>query len=88
MWPTGHQIFLGGIIIMCSSCGCCCCSCNCCGNGGGVGGVEDIPTILPSFPDTPAYPGYTLRFPVYVSYPAFYASDSAINNANIALFTR
>ena len=74
---------------MCSSRGCCCCcSCNCCGNGGGVGGVEDIPTVLPSFPDTPAYPGCALRFPVYVSYPAFYASDSAINNANIALFTR
>lgn len=71
---------------MCSCCRCCCCSCNCCGNGGGVGGVEDTPTILPSFPDTPAFPGCSLRFPVYVSYPAFFASDSAINNANIALF--
>lgn len=72
---------------MCSSCGscrCCCCGCSC--NGSGVGGVEDEITTLPSFPDTPAFPGCTLRFPVYVSYPAFFASNSAINNANIALF--
>ena len=69
---------------MCSSCGCGCCCCCC--NGGGVGGVDDGITTLPS--DTPITPSYTLRFPVYVSYPAFFASDSAINNANIALFTR
>jgi len=47
---------------------------------------------LPSFPDTPVYPGYpeylNLRFPVYVSYPAFFPADGAINNANIALFTQ
>lgn len=29
----------------------------------------------------------TAQFPVYVSYPAFFAGDSAINDANIALFT-
>ena len=72
---------------MCSSCRCCCC-CGCNGNGNGVGGVDSGITPLPSFPDTPAFPGCSLRFPVYVSYPAFYAGDSAINNANIALFTR
>lgn len=76
---------------MCSSCGCCgscgsscgstCgCSCGCSCSGSGVGGV----TTLPS--DTPVSSGCALRFPVYVSYPAFFASDSAINNANIALF--
>lgn len=77
---------LEGMIIMCSSCRCCCCCCNGSGNGSGIGGVDSGITTLPSFPDTPAYPGWTMRFPVYVSYPAFFASDSAINNANIALF--
>ena len=72
---------------MCSSCRCCCC-CGCNGNANGVGGVDSGITTLPSFPDTPAFPGCSLRFPVYVSYPAFYAGDSAINNAHIALFTR
>ena len=66
---------------MCSSCRCCCCCCHCNDADNGI-------TTLPSFPDTPAFPGCSLRFPVYVSYPAFYAGDSAINNANIALFTR
>jgi len=44
-----------------------------------VGGVDTETT-------TPTVPTCALRFPVYVSYPAFFASDSAINNANIALF--
>ncbi len=71
---------------MCSSNGCCCCSCGCNGNGSGVGGVDTGITTLPS--DTLVPSGCSLRFPVYVSYPAFFAGDSAINNANIALFTR
>ncbi len=64
---------------MCSSCRCCCCCCHCNDADNGI-------TTLPS--DTPISPSWNPRFPVYVSYPAFFASDSALNNANIALFTR
>lgn len=71
---------------MCSSHRCCCCCC-CNGSDSGVGGVDDGITTLPSFPSTPAFPGIS-QFPVYVAYPAFFARESAINNANIALFTR
>ncbi|MCI8473886.1 MAG: hypothetical protein HFF07_00955 [Oscillospiraceae bacterium] len=63
----------------CGSCRCCCCSCGC--GGGSDNGV----TTLPSFPDTPVFSAS--QFPVYVSYPAFFTGDSAINGANIALFT-
>ncbi len=60
---------------------CCCCGCRCgCDSDNGV-------TTLPSFPDTPAFPGVTAQFPVYVSYPAFYAGETAINGANQAIFT-
>lgn len=68
---------------MCSSgCGSCshrCCCCCCCG------GSDNGITTLPSFPDTPVFS--EAQFPVYVSYPAFFAGDSAIDGANIALFT-
>lgn len=68
---------------MCSSgCGSCsrrCCCC-CCG-----GGSDNGVTTLPSFPDTPVFSA--AQFPVYVSYPAFFVGDNAINGANIALFS-
>lgn len=66
----------------CGSCGSCGCndSCGCgCGSDNGV-------TTLPIFPDTPAFSGLS-QFPVYVSYPAFFAGDTAINGANQAIFT-
>lgn len=72
---------------MCSSHRCCCCCCCCNGSGSGIGGVDNGITTLPSFPSTPAFPGVS-QFPVYVAYPAFFAGESAINNANIALFAR
>lgn len=62
---------------MSSSCRHCCCCCHSCCCGGcdcddsGVGGVVQ--------PDL-------TQFPVYVSYPAFFAGDSAINGANQAIF--
>lgn len=65
----------------CGSCGCgdsCGCDCGC-GSDNGV-------TTLPIFPDTPAYTGLS-QFPVYVSYPAFYAGETSINGANQAIFT-
>ena len=65
----------------CSSSWSCGCGCNGSSNGA---------TTLPSFPTTPVYPGYypssTYDFPVYVSYPSFYAGDAAISSANSALF--
>lgn len=70
---------------------CCCCgSCGCgdsCGCGCGCGSDNGV-TTLPIFPDTPAFPGVTTaQFPVYVSYPAFFAGETAINGANQAIFT-
>lgn len=59
----------------------CCGSCSC---GCGSGSTDDAVT-LPSFPDTPVFSGLT-QFPVYVSYPAFYAGDTALSNANQAIF--
>lgn len=66
---------------------CCCCGSCGCGCGCGCGCDSDNVTTLPIFPDTPAYPGPTAQFPVYVSYPAFYAGETAINGANQAIFT-
>lgn len=63
------------------ACGCChsCCGCGCgCDWDSGI-------TTLPSFPDTAVSPSY--RFPVYVSYPSFYAGAADIAAANDALFT-
>lgn len=60
---------------------CCSCgnSCSC-----GCGSTDDAVT-LPIFPDTPVFPGLS-QYPVYVSYPAFFSGDTAINNANQAIF--
>lgn len=64
---------------MSSTCCCHCCCCGCggsCGCGGGCGcnGGSDTDTALS-------------QFPVYVSYPAFFAGDTAIDGANQAIFT-
>lgn len=73
------------------ACGCChsCCGCGCgsswnSGCGCGCDWDSGI-TTLPSFPDTAVSPSY--RFPVYVSYPSFYAGAADIAAANDALFT-
>ncbi len=60
----------------------CCCHCCCCGgcggscgsgSGCGCGGDQDAAVMS--------------QFPVYVSYPAFFAGDSAIDGANQSIFT-
>ena len=62
------------------ACGCChsCCGCGCgssWNSGCGCDWDSGI-TTLPSFPDTAVSPSY--RFPVYVSYPSFYAGAADI----------
>lgn len=59
---------------MSSTCCChCCCGCGgSCGSGCGCGDQDDA--VLSAFP-------------VYVSYPAFFAGDTAIDGANQSIFT-
>lgn len=52
---------------------CCCCDCDCGGSGGGNGGGT-----------SPVVP--LSQFPVYVSYPAFFTGENAINGANQSIF--
>lgn len=60
----------------CCCCHCCCCGCGCgCGNSCGCQGSDQ------------ELGGASLtEFPVYVSYPAFFAGDDAIDGANQAIF--
>ncbi len=54
---------------------CCCCDCDCdCGGSGGGNGGGTSPVVSLS------------QFPVYVSYPAFFTGESAINGANQSIF--
>lgn len=57
---------------------CCCHCCHCCGCCGCSCGCQDQDQDLG---------GVTLtEFPVYVSYPAFFPAEGAVDGANAAIF--
>ncbi len=60
----------------CCCCHCCCCGCGCCNSCGCQNPDQEIGGAA------------LTEFPVYVSYPAFFPADDAIDGANEAIFSQ